>query len=74
MNSIIDMHLDSAQYAEKRSYRLGHCQVVSWLLDNFRAIKANEVTYKDYEGYVRGHGLNYFNEESFNIFKEGEYV
>ena len=74
MTSVIDMHLSSVQYADTRSYKLGHCQVVSWLLENFRAIKADKVTYNDYVTYLKGQGLNYFNEESFNVLKDREYI
>lgn len=73
-NSIIDLHLSSTHYADKRSYRLGHCQMVSWLLDNFRKIKSEEVTYKMYVGYGSRLGIMTYNEESFNIFKEQQYV
>ena len=73
-NSVIDLHLSSTRYADSRSYRLGHCQMVSWLISNFRKIKSEEVTYKMYEGYGNGLGIITYNEESFDAFKEQEYV
>ena len=73
-NPIIDNHLSSTYYADRRCYRLGHCKVVTWLLENFRKIKSDEVTYNDYIKYCNKQGLSYFNEESFNVYKEREYV
>jgi len=73
-DSVIDLHLSSTYYADSRSYHLGHCQMVSWLLDNFRKIKSEEVTYKMYVGYGNGLGIMTYNEESFNTFKEQQYV
>jgi hypothetical protein len=73
-NSVIDLHLSSTHYADSRSYRLGHCQMVSWLINNFRKIKSEEVTYKDYESFGNSQGIITYNEESFNTFKEQQYV
>ena len=73
-HSIIDLHLSSTYYADSRSYRLGHCQMVSWLITNFRKIKSEEVTYKDYEKFGNSLGIMTYNEESFNNFKNQEYV
>ena len=73
-NSIIDLHLSSTYYADRRSYRLEHCQMVSWLLNNFRKIISEEVTYKDYESFGNSQGIMTYNEESFNNFKEQQYV
>ncbi len=82
-NSIIDLHLSSTHYADTRrcsptkrirTYRLGHCQMVSWLISNFRKIKSGEVTYKDYEKEGNSNGIMTYNEESFNNFKNQEYV
>lgn len=73
-NSIIDLHLSSTHYADSRSHRLGHCQMVSWLINNFRKIKSEEVTYKDYESFGNSQGIMTYNEESFNTFKEQQYV
>lgn len=73
-DSVIDLHLSSTYYGDSRSYRLGHCQMVSWLIDNFRKIKSEEVTYKMYVGYGNGLGIMTYNEESFNTFKEQQYV
>lgn len=73
-NSIIDLHLSSTYYADNRSYRLSHCQMVSWLIDNFRKIKSGEVTYKMYVGYGNGLGIMTYNEETFNTFKEQQYI
>jgi hypothetical protein len=33
-NSVIDLHLSSTYHAQCRLYRLNHCQMVSWLMDN----------------------------------------
>ena len=74
MNSAINLHLSSTYHADSRTYRLGHCQMVSYLIDNFRKIKSNEVTYKDYESFGKSLGIMTFNEESFNTFKEQQYV
>lgn len=73
-NSIIDLHLSSTHYTNSKSYRLGHCQMVSWLINNFKEIKSGEVTYEMYVGYGNGLGIMTFNEESFNILKESQYV
>ena len=73
-HSIIDLHLSSTYYADSRSYRLGHCQMVSRLITNFRKIKSEEVTYKDYESFGNSPGIMTYNEESFNTFKEQQYV
>jgi hypothetical protein len=73
-NSIIDLHLSSTHYSDTRTYRLRHCQMVSWLISNFRKIKSGEITYKDYEKEGNSKGIMIYNEESFNNFKEQEYV
>jgi len=73
-DSAIDLHLSSTYYAERRGYRLGHCQMVSWLISNFKKIKSGEVTYKDYEEKGNSLGIMTCNEESFNNFKNQEYV
>jgi hypothetical protein len=73
-NSIIDLHLSSTHYAETRTYRLGHCQMVSWLISNFRKIKSGEVIYQDYEKEGNSNGIMTYNEESFNNLKEQQYV
>jgi hypothetical protein len=72
--SVIDLHLSSTHCANSRSYRLGHCQMVSWLINNFRKIKSEEVTYKMYEEYGNSLGIMTYNEEFFNTFKEQQYV
>lgn len=71
---IIDLHLSSTYYADSRNYRLGHCQMVSWLISNFRKIKSGEITYKDYESFGNSQGIMIYNEESFIVFKERQYV
>ena len=48
--------------------------MVSWLITNFRKIKSEEVTYKDYESFGNSQGIMTYNEESFNTFKEQQYV
>jgi hypothetical protein len=48
--------------------------MVSWLISNFRKIKSGEVTYSDYEKEGNANGIMTYNEESFNIFKEQQYV
>ena len=74
MKSIIDIHLSCTHYADTRTYRLGHCQIVSWLMNNFRKIKSEEVVYQDYVTYCQSNGNSYYNEESFDIFKNQEYI
>jgi len=73
-DSIINLHLSSTYYADTRSYRLGHCQMVSWLINNFRKIKSEEITYQDYEKEGNYNGIMTYSEESFNNFKEQQYV
>jgi hypothetical protein len=73
-NSIIDLHLNSAYYANTRTYRLGHCQMVSWLISNFSKIKSGEVTYQDYYDESKSNRIVTYNEESFNNFKEQQCI
>lgn len=73
-NSIIDLHLNSTYLADRRTYRLGHCQMVSWLISNFRKIKSEEITYEDYRKESSSNGIMTYNEESFNNFKNQKYV
>jgi len=73
-NSIIDLHLSSTYFADRRTYRLGHCQMVSWLISNFRKIKSKEITYEDYRKESSSNGIMTYNEESFNNFKNQKYV
>lgn len=72
--SIIDLHLSSTQYADTRTYKLGHCQMVAWLIENFRKIKSGEITYQDYEKEGSSNGISTFKEESFELFKSQDYV
>ena len=72
--SVIDLHLSSTYFSDSRSYRFGHCQMVSWLINNFRKIKSEEVTYKDYESFGNSQGIMTYNEETFNTFKGQQYV
>lgn len=71
--SIMDLHLSST-YGNEREYALGHCRVVNWLIENFKNIQFNRVSYNDYKSYVSSHGLSYFNEECFNKFKNQRYI
>lgn len=71
--SLINLHFSST-YGNKRSYGLGHCQVVSWLINNFKAIKDGSIVFSDYVKYASSHGISTFNEESFNTFKAQTYI
>lgn len=71
-DSVIDLHLSSAHYAERRGYRLNHCRMVAWLIDNFRLIQKGEVTYEDYVRYGDARGIATFIEEAFDTYKNQE--
>ncbi len=73
-DSVINLHLSSVKYADERIYRLGHCQMVSWLLKNFRKIKSEEVTYQDYIKEGNSNGIITYKEEAFINFKNQKYV
>lgn len=66
--------MSCVQYPDSRIAALGHCQMISWLIENFQKIKSQEVTYKDYESFGNSKGVRVFSEESFNIFKQQEYI
>ena len=72
--SVIDLHLSSTQYADNRGFKLAHCQMVTWLINNFQSIKDEEVTYEDYKSFGKSQGISTYNEESFNLFKEQQYI
>lgn len=72
--STIDLHLSSTHYADRRTYQIRHCQMVNWLVMNFIKIKNKIVTYQDYENLGKDLGIIIFNEESFNLFKDQEYI
>lgn len=72
--STIDLHLSSTHYADSRSYKIGHCEMVTWLVTNFRKIKSEEITYQDYEKFGNSLGIMTYNDESFNNFKNQKYV
>lgn len=73
-DSVIDLHLSSAYYAERKCYRVVHCIMVAWLHSNFRKIQSGEVTYEDYEKYAKSKSSASYNEESFNVFKAQEFA
>ena len=73
-DSVIDLHLSSAYYAEHRCYRIYHCKMVAWLQSNFRKIQSGEVTYEDYIKYADSIQSASYNEESFNVFKAQEFI
>lgn len=72
--SIIDLHLSSTYYADTRGYCLNHCQMVTWLINNFKQIKSGKVSYEDYKSFGNSLGITTYTEESFNIFKQQQYV
>jgi hypothetical protein len=71
--SIIDLHLMSVNTARTRDHAISHCEMVTWLADNFIKIKSEEVTYQDYLKKGNSNGIYVYNEESFNNFKTQEY-
>lgn len=74
MESVINLHISCLQYPDSRIVMLGHCQMVSWLIENFRKIKNLEVTYKDYESFGNSKGVRIFSEESFTVFQNQKYI
>lgn len=72
--SIIDLHLSSTHHADTRGYRLDHCQMVTWLINNFEQIKSGEVSYEDYKSFGSSLGITTYVEQCFNIFKKKQYV
>ncbi len=73
-HSVLDLHLSSVKYADKKIYQLGHCQMVAWLISNFIIIKSEEVTYRDYLKKGNSIGIETYNEEVFINFKNQSHV
>lgn len=73
MKNILDLHLSSAAYADTKDFKIAHCQVVSFLVSNFFAIKSGELDFQDYTDYCNVLGVSSFIEENFEIFKSQAY-
>ena len=70
---VINLHLSNAKFNTK-NFTIRHCQMVSWLVNNFQKIKSGEITYQDYLSFGGSLGITTFVEECFNAYKEQEYA
>lgn len=71
---VIDLHLDSTYHPNERYYRLAHCQMVAWLIENFKRIQSGEVDYHQYERKANSLGIATYREEAFEKFKDQKYI